>query len=104
MRIIIITILIFTAACSKETQQDTQGSAEPVLDGNGLTIASIPQGCSIITPNSSGYHQFGSSDNTILLVTAYICGIRENKLCFYYMHSPDLSEPNFKTATHCEEL
>ncbi len=98
MRFITLLFILTSVACAK-----LPGSESTAEDG--ASIASIPEGCaqfSAPSQNATGWHEFTKGSGNVLWADGYNCGIREGKLCSYFVHNPDSAESNFKYDTRCE--
>ncbi len=85
MRILLVT-LILLLGCAENKKQDLPPDPT-IFAPPAPTIANIPYLCVAHTLNNQiviGAHEF--PDGQIRLVTAFDCGQREGKRCFYYLH------------------
>ncbi len=94
MRAFLLLFLLLAACAPKK---EVREAAAPVL-----TLESIPAGCEpYLQPTgalSIGSHEFGPGD--IRIATAFDCGIREGKQCYFYLHVSAGGAPT--TDTRCE--
>lgn len=88
---LIVALMIFMTACANTNDSKPTGV--------GLSIASIPEGCAKM--DIMGAHEFIRNSGDILFTDTYDCGLREGKICHYYVHNPDLMDTAFKYDTRC---
>lgn len=82
----ILVCLIFLTACAPEKKHHAQAPSQ--------LISEIPQGCSAYMTNGQltiGAHEFGTGN--IKIATAFDCGAREGKRCFYFLHVTSAGVP-----------
>lgn len=93
--LLILALLLSLAACAKEEKKKEE-SKPPALK-----LASIPEGCTILygpSVNTVGSHEFRGVG--ILYATAFDCGVREGRQCYYYLHVSATGQPI--QDTRCE--